>query len=396
MVYDQETGEYKVYNLQTQAYASDAGGISYQWWKIPLTEENEEESKNKTNVSSGAKEVYIEIATTDLKKGRVYYIRTGDADTGYRYERYVALKDGTPDDAAIAGSTFCEKVAQYSVQEAGCYYAIAENRITNNAATKASKTAKFPKPAAAVIEKIEASDEGILDENESCTIAVTAKNTAPEVLTYKWYKHPAIKANLVDNPDAEVEVIAEATGAEYAATEPGHYKVDVINKRNNIDRVITSEYVRITGPVEMPIIKENEDIGFTPESIDVEAGICPKVELDASVDSDKYEVEWHVFEDNNDAVVTTEVLLGDNLVSKFDPTKEEYLEIITGKDSEPNIYASYYAIVTNYWNGQTASTEKPAPAKMFTVYPSEEEKIAAQAASTPVTLDLNSKLPFED
>lgn len=396
MEYNQETGEYEVYNLQAQAYASDAGGISYQWWKIPLSEDNEESTNAKYNITSSASEVYNVVDVDDLQAGRVYYIRTGEEDTEYRYERYTSPIPVT--DEATRKKVFCEKVTQYGVNEAGCYYVIAENRITNNASTKSSKTAKFPRPGAAVIEKFEASDSGILDENENCTLAVTAKNTAPEVLTYKWYRHPAIKANMIDDPGVEKFVeISDATGSEYVATEPGHYKVEVVNNRNNMSRSTESSYLRITGPVEAPVILENNNLIFTPKSIDYDAGICPQVALDASVNSDRYEVEWHVFEDNNDSIVTTEQLPNTDgeLISRFDPTNPDYLEIITGKDGEPNIYASYYAIVTNYWNGQDASTEKPEQSKMFIVRPSEAEA-EAQAASAPVTLDLDSKLPFEE
>ena len=113
-----------------------------------------------------------------------------------------------------------------------------------------------------------------------------------------------------------------------------------------------------------PVIINDADI--TVYNIDELSEInCPTIELDSSVFSDSYTVDWYLSEDEDKKIVSIELTQG-IYECKFNPL--DFAEEI-GNVSEygDTIEGSYYAIVTNNVNGSSSSTSKPDKNNMFVI-----------------------------
>lgn len=374
-------GEPATCNLQAWAGASDAGGLGY-IWKFAATDDDSVEGNLSRTITEGVTEEYVEVPVDEMVAGRVYYTKAGD-----RYDRYTTPIPVTDPDALL--ETYYKKVSQCVANEAGSYYVIAENRITNNSNTKESKHANFKKPTMPSEVTLTASNERLLVDG-ACDLGVTATYTAPEVQSYQWQ----MDADHTSNPVLNFEDIEGANEATYEATEPGHYRVIVINTRNLVEKEVISEKLRVTEPAEKPVIKPfaSKDIEVTTLSDDN----CLVAEMDGSVESDHYTVEWHVFQEKECGVVTTERLDPGVLISKFNPAN--YASEIKRLTDDDNIIANYYPVVINEVNGSEAKSDAYEQKDMYNVYDGAatiaDEDIEAMnllEEDKPVTLNLFSE-----
>lgn len=316
--------------------------------------------------------------------GRVYYTKTGN-----RYDRYTTPIPITDPDALL--KTYYKKVSQCVATKAGSYYVIAENRITNNSNIKESKHANFKKPTMPTNLTVTASNNHLIQDGK-CNLGVTATYVIPEVQTYQWQMDTNYNANAVLNY-TDIEGATEAT---YDATVPGHYRVVVTNIRNLVEKQVVSEKQRVTNPAAAPVLKPFASKDFDVTALSDEN--CLVVEMDDNVESDRYVVEWHVYQEKDCGIVATATLNPGVTIHKFNPADEIYAAKIKELTGEDNIIANYYPIVTNEVNGSSAKSSAFEQPDMYNVYDPaaispetlllEEEE---EETNKPVTLNLSSE-----
>lgn len=357
LIYDLDA-EAGTYALLVQAFAADTGAISYTWKYQELSPENTiKDMPIKVVSDSKVSVAYIEVNPENMDKRFRYY--WGDSHIQYdgnipptaeEIERY---------------EKFYVKQSQCLADAAGDYWVVAENRITNSVTPATSKTARFPRPEAVVISKQPVS--GLLTEDATgesvCKVKVVADNT-DGVLSYQWQKSDNY-SKTANEATLEYTDIEGATMAEYEADEQGRYRVRVTNTRNKETSVLNSDVCRITNKAAVPVV-ENE---LHQIFVDEEVGPlnCPTITLDDSIDSDKYIVEWYVYEAPDEGKIKTDVLMPGSYISKLYPKAPETLAEIQKITGDTDIIAKYYAIITNEFNGSTAVTEKPSESNMMEI-----------------------------
>ena len=368
---DEATGKYK---LLVQAYATDTGSISYSWNKKELDANNSTEGQNIVPVDST--NVYVEVAdVNNLEKAYAYYWTNGGDALGNpvytRFTDFIRNNDGsiTPDPEILKDKKLYTRQSECIVSEAGSYYAVAENRITNSVTPKNSAEAKFPLPTYVNI-STEPNEQGWLNEVEDgvfeCPLSVDVSNKDGE-LTYKWQRnenHTSVfnaeeeEANFVD----ETEDLPNNEA--FVATEPGRYRVIITNHRNKEIKVKDSKISRVTHYPEEPVLAELTDSEklFQVEALDTKA---PTITIIPGIDSDSYLVRW--FHEDIVEHIKEELLPSGTYTSSFNPNDPLYRNMIIENTSDGDIDGSYYAIVTNIVNGKSKSTEKPEFGNMFTV-----------------------------
>lgn len=352
---DATSGQYK---LLVQAFAGDTGAISYTWKYQGLTENNDTNDSEIIEVPS--ENVFVEaIISDDMNKAYSYY-----KENDGKYSLYTGSIPPSVEDKDKGLKLFV-KQSQCLADNYGIYWAVAENRITNSSASEVSNKAIFPRPQKVVISK-QPDTNGILVETDELDyqyeLKVESSNT-DGVLSYQWQKNNNFDFNYEVN-EADFVNIDGATSASYIADNQGRYRVIVFNTRNKDSKSLASGVSRITHTANEPVITNDADI--TVYNIDELSEInCPTVELDSSVFSDSYTVDWYLSEDKDKKIVSIELTQG-IYECKFNPL--DFAEEI-GNVSEygDTIEGSYYAIVTNNVNGSSSSTSKPDKNNMFVI-----------------------------
>lgn len=346
------------YELLVQAFASDTGSISYTWKRQGLTKNNEINDSDITEVPS--KNVFVEaVISDDMNKTYSYYVKTAAG-----YDLYTGSIPPSLDDQNLDIKLFV-KQSQCLADNYGIYWAVAENRITNSSASEVSNKATFPRPQEVVI-STQPDANGILVEVDELEhqyeLKVESSNT-DGVLSYQWQKNDNFDFNYEVN-EADFVNIDGATSASYIADNQGRYRVIVFNTRNKDSKSLASDVSRITHTANEPIITNYADI--TLYNIDELSEInCPTIELDSSVFSDSYTVDWYLSEDKDKKIVSMELTQG-IYECKFNPLDFEE-EIGNMSEYGDTVEGSYYAIVTNNVNGSSSSTSKPDKNNMFVI-----------------------------
>ena len=401
LIYDLDPTTH-TFDLLVQAYATDTGAITYSWKKQGLNPDNSEEDQD-IETYSGTN-VFVKVDDlTKLNKAYAYYWTNGNDEKGNpiytRYDRFTINADGTitPDAEDLnkkdsnGNKTFALYVKQsrFTADSAGLYWCVAENRITNSSSAALSKKAKFPRPEDVKISQ-QPTPKAILTELSDgtfeCRLIVVVDNTDGD-LTYQWQKDDNYALNYGSEQPA-FENVPEVEGntgkdAEYIVTTPGRYRVVVTNTRNYSDakpeyeewakKTLTSEVSRVTKFPSVPLIK---DADLNTKLFQVSALTdenCPTIEMSPDVESDGYTVSWYLNENNEDYLIAENINLGEDadgniiLKASFNPASTLYADKIINLSEDGDLDGAYYAIVTNWVNGESNSTDKPAFEDMFKV-----------------------------
>ena len=343
----EETGTYE---LLVQAFASDTGAINYVWKRQDLNLDNTTTDASILPVVSENK--FVEADLTNLNAAYAYYEQSGTNGDGEPiYVRYTGSIPPT-DEEVLNGLILFTKQSRCVVDNFGEYWAVAENRITNSVSHNESAKATFPRPEfinvssnpEAKVILAEGAD-GALSANLNVTVA-----NKDGKLSFQWYRDENKNLNF-DVENNNFVAIPGQTAATMIASEEGHYRVEITNTRNKDSKIDYSEVSRVTKAAEIPVVTFPEDLNFSNK--DLEAGLCFSIEIDSTVYSDYYEVEWFKFNEDaaDERVHYDRVSVGEFFV-EFNPY--DHAE----PDDEGNINCDgrYYPIVTNNVNGSVKAT----------------------------------------
>lgn len=364
------------YDLLVHAFSEDTGAISYTWKKQGLNEDNEPAGEE---IASVVVENYMH-EITDLANMEeedypysIYKLNGTDQNGKPVYTLYRGTIPPSVEDIKNGLKLF-EKHSIFTATEAGLYWAIAENRITNSSASQESKKAMFPRPQWIVITEQPVEQARLLDiDNDdpdlgaiaTLNVKVQDQDSTVEVKSYKWYRDENHAMHFADKEASWTPVEENGTSATLVTNLPGHYKVEVTNTRNNAKKSLFSTIARVTLPAQPPqlLVLDSDKKDYQISSLSSEN--CPTIRMDADVESDWYDVEWYLNEGAG-KLIHTESLDPGELRASFNPKafEDKILEVTTEGN---NIEGSYYAIVINNVNGSQARTIKPLYDNMFKV-----------------------------
>lgn len=363
--------------LQVLAYSPDTGSISYEWKKQDLNEKNTTEGCTiYRNLDSIIEWVDVD-KTQPLSEDIDYWIKQGTGHT-LLTDRTLSDEQKTDDSFIVQTKRSCHVIQPNDKGEvAGVYWAVAENRITNATNTAESVRAVFPRPKDIKVTKAPATT-GIIRDGK-CVLSVEVEEASSDIQekTYQWRYCANSELNFGELAEGEEIVWVDAEGddaklATYEAKEEGHYQVIVTNTRNLAKKVWPNAenpaiITRVTLPAQMPIIKElpaEKAKSFQYKALS--DSNCPYVELDGTVKSDEYDIEWFHYEgDSHTPIVKFTIDPKKTLICKFNP--KAYENQIINATTEKDLDGSYYAIVTNKLNGDKIETPVPQYEKMFQV-----------------------------
>lgn len=380
--------------LMVHAYSADTGAISYVWKKQGLNADNETEGEPITTsiVESKMERISPEIERDedgDIIVDMTKWNLITKEKYPYTLYRKLSVKDGetakfTPYRGKLAPDFDVDDIrkglelyTKYSVftvpteNTCGVYWAVAENRITNSSTSAASIKAKFPRPNHIVITEQPAARAVLNGEGTdvSCKLSVVAEETEHNVKSYAWYKSKTAKgwAENISLEDEDYELIADATEKEFTAKEPGYYKVIINNSRNGDTKTLFSERSRVTRPAQVPQLLEKEYSALYYNTDELTDENCPFVEMDSTVESDNYSVQWFIWFGEGDVKPITSVISLDPGVTKASFNPKNYEDYIKSISEDNDIDGNYYVIVTNHVNGSEASTAVPTDDAMFKI-----------------------------
>lgn len=358
------------YDLYVQAYATDTGSISYSW-------KHQDLSGTVQPVISVNDYVEVEDLT-NLSKSYAYYTRA-TADNGntviwpeYRDFEYKGdIKTPLAEDVKN-GLVLYTKQSKCTANAAGSYYAIATNRITNNAAETKSNEAVFPGPKPIIITS-EPEKNIILIENEDGEFEANLRiDVANEdgVLSYIWERDDDDSQLFEPNAANFVKVTDADNGeAELTAVTPGHYRVKVTNTRNLVPiETYSNKIYRVTKKAEVPSYRIDGNNRF--EITQMSGTNVPTIAIDADTQHDWFEVKWYLFDKGTSYLIDTHNLPfnqdAEEYIDILDLTDSKYTKILAdikaqNPDFDDDLEGLYYPIVTNHLNEDPnpPSTEVP-------------------------------------
>ena len=383
LLYDEDEDKY-YYELTARAYSEDTGGITYSWKRQELDADNNTANQEITNsnqstdkFSAVVENIYTEITDYNAEIKGTIYLKTSETkpDGSPIYREYTGSMPPSDEDINKGIKLFIKHSACV-VDKVGVYWAVAENRITNSSSIKESKKAIFPRPKHIVITN-QPEPKGILKGTDltgkKCPLSVTVKTDPNEIKTYQWYRDPNNALNFnAESPS--FQKIEGATEATYDATLPGHYKVKITNRRNNDEKQLDSAVSRVTNPASKPVIEpiSSEALKFIVSSLADDN--CPTIHLDSSIESDKYTVQWYL-KDTSDTTIPVGPIQEIDTVALKESSQEiksslnpmNYEDEIIANSEQHDLDGLYYAIVTNYVNGDSITSDEPDDTNKFSI-----------------------------
>ena len=383
LLYDEDEDKY-YYELTARAYSEDTGGITYSWKRQELDANNNTANQEITNSNQSAdkfsavvENIYTEITDYNAEIKGTIYLKTSETkpDGSPIYREYTGSMPPSDEDINKGIKLFIKHSACV-VDKVGVYWAVAENRITNSSSIEESSKAIFPRPKSIIITS-QPEPKGILEGTDltgkKCTLSVVVETDPNEVKTYQWYRDPNNALNF-NTESPSFQKIEGATESTYDATLPGHYKVRITNRRNNDEKQLDSSLSRVTNPASKPVIKpiSSEALKFIISSLS--ADNCPTIHLDSSIESDKYTVQWYLKDTSTTTIpvgpiqeIDTVALKesGQEIKSSLNPL--DYDKEILANSEQKDLDGLYYAIVTNYVNGDSIASDEPDDTKKFSV-----------------------------
>lgn len=379
LYYDFDEEEYDLddnreYKLYVQGTSADTGAISYRWKRYGLDAENNINDSKIDPISQDLIKVdYLPIEHEDMVVNKTYWYNNGTTDEP-QWLSYV----GVPDVEDI--KDYYEKVSSYTVTSTGnlkapaAYKVVVTNRVSNSSVTEDSKFAKFPGPLTPKVDGgVKTANNGILKDGEDILSIVASTVSPKEKITYNWEKSD--KYGLNENQEGATITSVGNDAATCTVDEPGRYRVIVSSSRNGESKSAeATDWVRVTNPAAEPVVIDDGEVNskifdYNAFTTDPETTQYLTINLDSSIESDGYIVEWYVYEGSNyRGLVTTETLAPGVCISKFNPL--DYTEVISKITGQDNISAWYWAKITNSVNGDSISTgEITNTDDMFQVLP---------------------------
>lgn len=347
-----EGGEYQ---LTACAAAEGTGEIVYRWYRVELVED--ETTPDKEGLSGT---VIYEPATNIVENDkRIFYYQNG---TGH--SKYISNIPPTAEDLDEYGPLYV-KVASYTAKTikdddgnvvdsgVGIYQVVAENRVSYSATPTESNACVVPKPTNVVFTTQPVANGILNDDNTGLELSAAALIPESEpydaknqnVQVYQWYRDTNSASSVTDET-ATWTKIPDADEAVYAPDAPGHYKVEITNKRNAEKKSAFSSMSRVTYSPKHPTMQRAENIPETIDNSKLSDNFCPAFVVDDATVSDFYTVQWF-FKENEDseAIAATEPATD---AFKFNPGTEA-------------ASGTYYPVVINNLNTQQSTAiEGPA------------------------------------
>ena len=373
-VYDDLDKEDNTHEIFVQAYATDTGAISYAWRKQGLNPDNTTTDQNIDPLLGT--NVYIPVEDyANLDRSYAYYWVTGSDENGNKiYNLYpnfiIDDTDGSitphPDDTSKEGFALYVKQSKLTVDSAGVYYAIAENRITNSTTTTESKHIVFPWPEDVRIVEQPAAAKTLIELDDGSFeefLNVQVDNT-DGVLTYQWEKDDNYGVSF-NSDEAVFTPVPDANGGKtekLKVTEPGRYRVTIVNTRNLESHDEVSAISRVTKKPELPIYEIEGANQFLISQLSETNS--PTIVLDSSVESDYYNVVWYLFENNKHYAIASQDIPHGETKATLNLANPEIINTIKNMESDDpefdrDLDGAYYPIVTNFVNGESKSTDIP-------------------------------------
>ena len=346
------------YQFSVMATSEDGGLITYNWYRAGLG------SNLSSYDSLNARDEYVITEDTEWGSEHPYYTKTEINGT----EAYVAVQvtqSMIGEEISEEEGPFYEKRSVYVAGEVGDYWVVAKNRIGNSIKEATSTYVRIPGPKAlrvAVGGNLEQDeDTGIfhvyLDSEGEFELTATGTTARiPEVgnaeegaagykITYTWKEIPEAGDPIIKASETKNNNVSSSFSEEIAQEDIGlfdkTYKVSVIASRNGSSTPQPEEKVfRVTDQPHAPIVYAHEQEATI-------RGVNGTVELSIDIDLssiiyDTLTYQWYYI--------------------TLDPEDDDF-EIPGATDPVITVDAqnSYYCIVTNHINGDSASSARPDP-----------------------------------
>lgn len=177
-----DLGEDGTVTLLVQAYAPDAGAITYAWRKNSL---------NAPDISkeNGADIAYIETEDETAQESKSYYLgKTIDEVTSYAIITDLTVGENVALYEEQHGGKVYERFGKLIVSSVGDYYAVAKNRVNASTASAASGPVTIPGPKESTI--VLNTTDFIMDADNQYEITLSPEvtNTSTTDIKYQWIK----------------------------------------------------------------------------------------------------------------------------------------------------------------------------------------------------------------
>lgn len=177
-----DLGEDGTVTLLVQAYAPDAGAITYAWRKNSL---------NAPDISkeNGADTAYIETKDEKAQESKSYYLgKTIDEVASYTIITDLTVGEDVALYEKQNGGKVYERYGKLVVSSVGDYYAIAQNRVNASTASATSGPVTIPGPKESTI--VLNTTDFIMDADNQYEITLSPEvtNTSTTDIKYQWIK----------------------------------------------------------------------------------------------------------------------------------------------------------------------------------------------------------------
>ena len=297
-------------------------------------------------------------------------------------------------DEPADGSPVYETVTKVKMSGTGRYFCVATNR-SNRSTADTKSTVCFVEPPVAPTINTNLKDSGFLSaEDYDLELRVTIQPVERGVVTYKWYRKLPGEAEYTEIEGANTNSYV-VDGNAYGSLNLGDglYKVVINNYLNTENKATESNVCVVTHEPEKPVVKdkgllvgpENKVIEYTPEDamtngFSFEASISDNENaMKAMIEEEKGRVEgitynWYrVYNIGSRPNYSADEIQNIAYEGNYVPGNEAYSTYDRDMNCSEPIFkpsdgqaAYYYCLVTNTYNGKTATISTP----LFQVLPS--------------------------
>lgn len=348
----------KPIDVDVMASSDDGGRITYIWTKtneigleLPMTYGN----------------TYKPTEDTTRHEEKTYYIKissVGSDDAYAVYDGVSATFDPGSENYPDGG--IFEKFSTGHIDSVGNYQVTVTNRVQNSTKKIKSVLMVVKKPLTPIIQTdLTASGWLLASEDYKLTIGVNATTEDRGDLTYQWYvKKPSDDFEeevLIEGAtDATYEIVgSDQEDAQNGAEGDGLYYVIVTNHMNNEVAPITSSAIRVTHEASKPTVIVSGPTSFNQREA-AEQGIRVQYSIGETSGEQAQRIEgvdtityqWYRYITGPESNTETDVIAAQNgtYVPDHDLPLEEY-----EAEFYPTAVGLYYCVVTNTYNGTTAS-----------------------------------------
>ena len=381
------------FEITAQAVVEGEGSLTYAWQARTLGDvifENESKAVN-----------MIPTKDTERVESKLYYRKNTTEDGQEIYQLYIGgLDENSVLNAVGPGGVIYEKVTTATIGKVGKYVVTASNRVRHAITKTQSYTLVIPWPVQPII-NTNLNETGILEGQAlELTLKVDAEIADAGSLRYYWFrKAPGaeeflplegqgvnggyevntfkIVGQAVSGQDDEGNDIIYIVDENGMAVGDGYYYCLIENNINGERETIQSDTIRISHRATKPNITVVSDDAYTMQEI----GAGNKIEVHADIpamsgemvpnwrveDKDTITYQWFRYyigngdlsEDIQKALNGTYEYSHDKDLSSLPDMTEEEIAATRQPSYSPAEAGYYYCMVTNTYNGTTASKISP-------------------------------------